>query len=176
VPEGRRPQIKPSSQDETEANPHQPNKTPGYQGSGRLRDRVTLITGGDSGIGRAVAIAFAREGADVLISYLSEHENAEDTARWVEKAGRRAVTLAGDIGDESHARSLIKRAVKEFGRLDILVNNAAHQATIDKIEDITAQEWDTTFRTNVYAMFFLCQEAIPHMKPGAAIINTTSID
>ena len=146
-----------------------------YQGSGRLRDRVALITGGDSGIGRAVAIAFAREGADVLISYLSEHENAEDTARWVEKAGRRAVTLPGDIGDESHARSLIKRAVKEFGRLDILVNNAAHQATIDRIEDITSQEWDTTFRTNVYAMFFLCQEAIPHMKPGAAIINTTSI-
>lgn len=146
-----------------------------YEGSGRLKDRVALITGGDSGIGRAVAIAFAREGADVVIAYLSEHENARDTAEWVEKAGRRAVLIPGDISDEGHARSLIKKVIEAFGRLDILVNNAAHQATIARIEDITTEEWDLTFRTNVYATFFLSQEAIPHMEPGSAIINTTSI-
>lgn len=146
-----------------------------YRGSGRLKDRVAIITGGDSGIGRAVAIAYAREGADILISYLSEDEDARETARWVEKAGRRALTVAGDIAEEGHARSLVKRAVDEFGRLDILVNNAAHQAVIDKLEDITAQEWDRTFRTNVYAMFFLCQEAAPYLKPGSSIINTSSI-
>jgi NAD(P)-dependent dehydrogenase (short-subunit alcohol dehydrogenase family) len=146
-----------------------------YTGSGRLKGRVAIITGGDSGIGRAVAIAFAREGADILISYLDEHDDAKDTAAFVEKAGRKALTVAGDIGEEQHARLLVKKAIDAFGRLDILVNNAAHQATIDKIEDITAQEWQTTFATNVHAMFYLCQEAIPHMKPGAAIINTTSI-
>lgn len=146
-----------------------------YRGSGRLKDRVALITGGDSGIGRAVAIAFAREGADVLISYLDEDDDAQETSRWVEKAGRRALTVAGDIAEESHARSLVKRAIGEFGRLDILVNNAAYQSVIDRFEDITTQEWDRTFRTNIYAMFFLAQEAAPHMKPGAAIINTSSI-
>lgn len=147
-----------------------------YRGNGRLKDKVALVTGADSGIGRAVAIAFAREGADVAVSYLSEEEDARETAKWVEEAGRKALLLPGDIAEESHARSLVSRTLDEFGRIDILVNNAAHQATFEKIEDITAKEWDTTFRTNVYAMFFLCQEAIKQMKPGSAIINTSSIN
>jgi len=147
-----------------------------YRGSGRLTDRVALVTGGDSGIGRAVAIAFAREGADVVISYLEEDEDARETARWVEDAGRKAVLAPGDISDEGFARSLVQRAVDECGRLDILVNNAAHQATFEKLEDISSAEWDLTFRTNVYAMFYLCQEAVKHMKPGASIINTSSIN
>ena len=121
-------------------------------------------------------IAFAREGADVLISYLPEEEDdARETARWVEQAGRRAVLVPGDIADQQHCQSIVERAVAEFGRLDILVNNAAFQRTYEKIEDITAEEWDRTFRTNVHAMFYLCQAAVPHMKPGAAIVNTTSI-
>ncbi|RST83878.1 SDR family oxidoreductase [Aquibium carbonis] len=147
-----------------------------YRGSGRLTDRVALITGADSGIGRAVAIAFAREGADVVISYLEEDEDARETARWVEEAGRKAILAPGDIGDERFARSLVDRTMKECGRLDILVNNAAHQATFEKLEDISSQEWDLTFRTNVHAMFYLCQEAVKHMKPGASIINTSSIN
>jgi NAD(P)-dependent dehydrogenase (short-subunit alcohol dehydrogenase family) len=147
-----------------------------YRGSGKLTDRVALITGADSGIGRAVAIAFAREGADVIISYLEEDEDARETARWVEKAGRKAVLAKGDVSDESFARSLVSRAIEECGRLDILVNNAAHQATFEKLDEITAQEWDLTFRTNVYAMFYLCQEAVKRMKPGSTIINTSSIN
>ena len=146
-----------------------------YKGSGKLEGRVALITGGDSGIGRAVAIAYAREGADVLISYLSEDEDARDTAQWVEKAGRKAILVPGDISNEDHCKSLVQRAMDEFGRLDILVNNAAHQATIDKIEDITSEEWDKTFRTNIYSQFYLSKAAVPHMKAGASIINTTSI-
>ncbi|HEX7031129.1 MAG TPA: SDR family oxidoreductase [Gammaproteobacteria bacterium] len=147
-----------------------------YKGSGRLKDRAAIITGGDSGIGRAVAIAFAREGADVLISYLEEHDDAAETARWVEEAGRKAVPVAGDIQDEAHCNSLVERAMKEFGKLDILVNNAAHQATFDSIEAISAEEIDLTFRTNVYSMFYLCKAAIARMKPGSAIINTSSIN
>lgn len=147
-----------------------------YRGSGKLQGRVALITGADSGIGRAVAIAFAREGADVIISYLEEDEDAQETARWVEEAGRKAILMRGDIGDEAFARSLVDRTIEECGRLDVLVNNAAHQATFERIEDITSEEWDLTFRTNVYAMFYLCQEAVRHMEPGSAIINTSSIN
>lgn len=147
-----------------------------YKGSGRLLDKSAIITGGDSGIGRAVAIAFAREGANVLISYLNEHEDAQDTARWVEEAGRKAVLVPGDIKDEAHCKSLIDRALQEFGHLDILVNNAAHQRTFDSIEDISSEGWDETMRTNVYSMFYLCKAAIPRMKPGSAIINTSSIN
>jgi len=147
-----------------------------YRGSGHLLDRAAIITGGDSGIGKAVAIAFAREGADVLISYLNEHEDAQDTARWVEEAGRKAVLVPGDIKDEAHCKGLVDRALQEFGRLDILVNNAAHQRTFDSIEDISSEEWDETMRTNVYSMFYLCKTAIPRMKPGSAIINTSSIN
>lgn len=146
-----------------------------YRGSGRLEGRAALITGGDSGIGRAVAIAYAREGADIVISYYNEDEDARDTARWVEQAGRRAVLVPGDIKEEAHCRSLVERAMKEFGRLDILVNNAAHQASYESIEDISAEEWDVTFRTNIHAPFYLCKAAIPRMKPGSSIVNTTSI-
>ncbi len=146
-----------------------------YKGSGRLKGRAAIVTGGDSGIGRAVAIAFAREGADVLISYYDEDEDARETARWVEKAGRKALVVGGDIKDESHCQSLVQKAVKAFGRLDILVNNAAHQATFEKLEDISAEEWDVTFRTNIYSQFYLAKAAVPHMKPGSAIINVSSI-
>jgi NAD(P)-dependent dehydrogenase (short-subunit alcohol dehydrogenase family) len=146
-----------------------------YRGSGRLLDRVAIITGADSGIGRAVAIAFAREGADVLISYYNEEEDARETGRWVEEAGRRALLVSGDIKDEAHCRKLVERARETFGRIDILVNNAAHQATIGSIEEISSEEWEVTMRTNLYAMFFLCKAAVPVMQPGSAIINTTSI-
>lgn len=147
-----------------------------YKGAGRLAGKRALITGGDSGIGRAVAIAFAREGADILISYLSEDEDAAETKRWVEQAGRKAVVMAGDIQDSAHCRALVDRAVTDLGGLDILVNNAAHQATFPTLEEITDEEWELTFRTNIHAMFWLARAAVPHMKPGSAIINTASIN
>lgn len=146
-----------------------------YRGNGRLEGKVALITGGDSGIGRAVAIAFAREGADIAIAYLQEHRDAEDTARLIEEAGRKALTIPGDLSEEAHCNGVVEKVVSELGGLDILVNNAAFQRTYADIGDITAQEWDTTFRTNIYAPFFLSKAAIPHMKPGSSIINTTSI-
>lgn len=147
-----------------------------YEGSDRLKGCAAIITGGDSGIGRAVAIAYAREGADVLISFLSEDKDARDTARWVEKAGRKAILENGDIGDEAHCKALVERAMKEFGRLDILVNNAAYQSTITDLQELSAEELDHTFRTNIYSQFFLAKAAIPHMKPGSSIINTSSIN
>lgn len=147
-----------------------------YQGSGRLTGRTAVITGGDSGIGRAVAIAFAREGADVLISYLEQEQaDAEETLRWVERAGRRGVGLPGDIRSEEHCRTIIDRAVAEFGTVDILVNNAAYQMSQDSILDISTEQFDRVFTTNVYALFWLCKAVIPQMKPGAAIINSSSI-
>jgi len=147
-----------------------------YRGLGRLRDRIALITGGDSGIGRAVAIAFAREGADVAISYLPEEEtDAQETRRWVEEAGRRALLLPGDITREQVCTTLIDRVFAEFGGLDILVNNAAFQMAHQSIEEFTSEEWDRTFKTNVYAMFWLCRTALPRLQQGAAIINTASI-
>jgi NAD(P)-dependent dehydrogenase (short-subunit alcohol dehydrogenase family) len=146
-----------------------------YRGCGRLEGKAAIITGGDSGIGRAVALAFAREGADVLISYLNEEEDARETARAVEKAGRRCVAVAGDIGDESHCQSIVTRAVEEFGKLDILVNNAAFQMTHESIGEIPSGEFEHTFRTNVFAMFYLCKAALPRMSEGGAIINTASI-
>jgi NAD(P)-dependent dehydrogenase (short-subunit alcohol dehydrogenase family) len=147
-----------------------------YRGSGRLAGLKAVITGGDSGIGRAVAIAYAREGADVLISYLSEHKDAEETKHWVEKAGRRAVLVPGDIQSAQHCRSIIERAVKDLGGIDILVNNAAHQASFKSIAEIADEEWELTFKVNIHAMFYLSKAAVPHMKPGSAIINTTSIN
>jgi NAD(P)-dependent dehydrogenase (short-subunit alcohol dehydrogenase family) len=147
-----------------------------YKGSGRLAGKAAIITGADSGIGRAVAIAFAREGAEVLISYLDEHQDAEETARWVEQAGRKAVRAAGDIAEEQHCKTLVEQALREFGRLDILVNNAAMQRTHQSIEEISSEEWDRTFRTNIYSQFYLCKAAIPHMRPGSAIVNTTSVN
>lgn len=146
-----------------------------YTGSGLLKGRKAIITGGDSGIGRAVALAFAREGADVLISYLNEDSDASETVRVVEDAGQRAIAVPGDISDEAHCQSLVNQAVQEFGGLDILVNNAAYQMNRASIQDISAAEWDRTFRTNIYAMFYLCKAAMPHMQPGSAIINTASI-
>jgi NAD(P)-dependent dehydrogenase (short-subunit alcohol dehydrogenase family) len=147
-----------------------------YQGHGRLQGKAAIITGADSGIGRAVAIAYAREGADVLIAYLDEHEDAKQTAHWVEQAGRKAVLIPGDIQSDAHCQYIVNRAVAEFGRLDILVNNAAMQRTHADIGEISAEEWEATFRTNIHAQFFLCKAAVPHMKPGAAIVNTTSIN
>lgn len=147
-----------------------------YNGHGRLSGRAAIITGGDSGIGRAVAIAFAREGADVVVSYLNEEQDAAETAGWIEKAGRRAILIPGDIKEEAHCRSIVERAYSELGRLDVLVNNAAHQMTVNSLEELTSEEWDITFRTNVYAMFHLCKAAIPRMQPGSAIINTSSIN
>ena len=147
-----------------------------YRGSGKLQGRAAIITGADSGIGRAVAIAFAREGADVLISYLDEHEDAERTAHWVREAGRRAVLIPGDISRSAHCREIIQQAVAEFGKLDILVNNAAMQRTHQDIAEITDEEWDATFRTNIYSQFYLCREAVQHMRPGSTIVNTTSIN
>jgi len=146
-----------------------------YRGSGRLEGKAAVITGGDSGIGRAVAIAYAREGADVLISYLNEHEDAEDTKRFVEAAGRRCVLVPGDIGEAAHCRRIVDEAVQAFGRLDILVNNAAHQMTFDSPDEISDEEWDRTFRVNIHAMFYLAKAALPHLKEGASIINTTSV-
>lgn len=159
-----------------EMNPRPDHGEHTYRGNNKLRGRAALITGADSGIGRAVAIAFAREGADVLVSYLCEHEEAKETARWVEQAGRRAVTIAGDVADPAHCRQLIDRAVKEFGRLDVLVNNAAFQATHKSVDEISDAEWDKTFRTNIYSMFYLVKAALPHLKPGSAIVNTASIN
>jgi NAD(P)-dependent dehydrogenase (short-subunit alcohol dehydrogenase family) len=147
-----------------------------YVGRGRLTDKKTIVTGGDSGIGRAVALAFAREGADVLISYLSEEEDARETQRLVEQAGRQAVLVPGDISDPAHARVVVDRAVEAFGRVDVLVNNAAHQASFQKIEDIADEEWQLTFATNIHAMFYLSKAAVPHMREGSSIINTTSIN
>lgn len=146
-----------------------------YIGSGRLKGKVALITGADSGIGRAVAIAFAREGADVVVSYLSEDEDANETARWIEREERRALVLPGDISTEEHCGHLVRQCIENFGQLDVLVNNAAFQRTYADIGDISAAEWDRTFRTNIYAPFFLARATIPHMKPGSSIINTTSI-
>lgn len=161
---------------ETQMQPKADHGEQSYRGSGKLTGKAALITGADSGIGRAVALAFAREGADVLISYLNEHQDAQETRRLVEEAGRKAVTLAGDVQDEAHCQQLVQRAVQDFGRLDILVNNAAYQKPYQNLDEITTEEWDRTFRTNIYAMFFLSKAALPHMKPGASIINTASIE
>ena len=147
-----------------------------YKGSGKLTGRAAIITGADSGIGRAVAIAFAREGADVLVSYLNENEDAEETAHWVREAGRRAVLVPGDISNPGHCREIVQQAMAEFGRLDVLVNNAAHQRSFEKLEDIPDDEFERTFRTNLFPQFWLAKAAVPHMKPGSTIVNTTSIN
>lgn len=146
-----------------------------YVGAGKLRGKTAIITGGDSGIGRAVALAFAREGADVLISYLNEEEDAAETRRVVEDAERRCVLVPGDIGDESHCQKIVEQAMSEFGQIDILVNNAAFQMSHEGIEDLPSEELEKTFRTNIFAMFYLCKAALPQMKKGGSIINTTSI-
>lgn len=147
-----------------------------YKGSGRLAGKKTVITGADSGIGRAVALAYAREGADVFVAYLSEERDARETQRLVEEAGRQCVLFRGDIADKSICRTLIDEAVEAFGHIDVLVNNAAHQMSCDDLEEIADAEWERTFAVNISAMFYLSKAAVPHMRPGGAIINTTSIN
>lgn len=147
-----------------------------YQGSGRLTDKKAVITGADSGIGKAVAIAYAREGADVVISYLEEHEDAEDTAKWVEEAGRQAVLRPGNLDDPEYCRSLVQTALQDLGGLDVLVSNAAFQMTHESLQEISDQEWDHTWATNVSAFFHLAKAAAPHLKPGASIIASSSIN
>jgi NAD(P)-dependent dehydrogenase (short-subunit alcohol dehydrogenase family) len=147
-----------------------------YKGSGKLTDKVTVITGGDSGIGRAAAIAFAREGADVVISYLSEDSDAKEVAGYVEDAGRKALLISGDVSDPQHCRDIIARTVEEFGRVDVLVSNAAFQMSHDTLEEIPDDEWDHTWATNVSAMFHLVKAALPHMKPGSSIIGSSSVN
>lgn len=147
-----------------------------YRGSGKLRGKKAIITGADSGIGRAVAIAFAREGADVLIAYLNEDDDANETKMLVEQAGRKAVLAPGDVASPEHCRSIVEKAVSDLGGVDILVNNAAHQATFKSIEDISDHEWEHTFKVNIHAMFYLTKAAVRYMKEGGAIINTASIN
>jgi len=147
-----------------------------YVGSGRLAGKIALITGADSGIGRAVAIAFAREGADVAVAYLNEHEDAKETARWVEQAGRQCLLLPGDIAQKSHCQALVDKTVERFGRIDVLVNNAAFQMTHETFEEIPDEEWVMTFDVNITAIFRLCQAAIKHMHAGSSIINTSSVN
>jgi NAD(P)-dependent dehydrogenase (short-subunit alcohol dehydrogenase family) len=147
-----------------------------YKGSGRLKGMKAVITGGDSGIGRAVAIAYAREGVDVLIAYLSENDDAKEVKDLIEKEGRKAFMISGDLQKPDQCRAVIKKAVDELGGIDILVNNAAHQATFKDIGDISDEEWELTFAVNIHAMFYLAKAAVPHMKPGSAIVNTASVN
>jgi NAD(P)-dependent dehydrogenase (short-subunit alcohol dehydrogenase family) len=160
---------------ETEMAPRPVAERPEYRGADKLKDRVALITGGDSGIGRAIAILFAKEGADVAITYLDEHKDAKDTARQVEEEGRRCIALPGDIGDEEVCRKMVQDAVGEFDRLDILINNAAEQHPQDDIQKITREQLERTFRTNIFSYFYFVKAALKHMKPGSTIINTTSV-
>jgi NAD(P)-dependent dehydrogenase (short-subunit alcohol dehydrogenase family) len=147
-----------------------------YRGSGRLADKVAVITGADSGIGRAVAIAYAREGADVVVSYLDEEDDARETAKWIEQAGRRAVLVPGDLTDPAHCRAVVERTVQEFGRVDVLVANAAYQMTYESLEEIPDEDWDRTLATNLSAFFHLAKAAVPHMRPGASIIGSSSVN
>lgn len=174
-PQGQPAQKQDIPGTEREMTPKPDHGESSYRGSGKLEGKVALITGADSGIGRAVALAFAREGADVAVAYLSEDEDAEETRRVVEEAGRRALLLRGDITDEAHCKSLVQRTLQELGRLDVLVNNAAFQTTHQDITEFTTEEFDRTYKTNIYATFWLCREAVPHLKPGASIINVCSV-
>ncbi|MDR9750280.1 SDR family oxidoreductase [Pseudomonas sp. SZMC_28357] len=168
------PQSVPGSQRKMEPYPDCGEQS--YKGSGRLANKIALITGADSGIGRAVAIAFAREGADVAIAYLDEHEDAQETARWVEQAGRQCLLLPGDLAQKAECQKVVDDTLEHFGRLDVLVNNAAFQMTHENFEDISDDEWVKTFDINITAMFRICQAAVKHMKPGASIINTSSVN
>jgi NAD(P)-dependent dehydrogenase (short-subunit alcohol dehydrogenase family) len=160
---------------ESEMRPNADHGEDSYVGNDRLKDLKSIITGADSGIGRAVALAFAREGADVLISYLNEDDDAAETARLVEEAGRKAIRLGGDIGSEEHCQRIVQEAVDEFGSIDLLVNNAAFQMPHDTLEEFTSEQFEHTFRTNLFSMFYLVKAAVPYMKEGSCIINTASI-
>lgn len=146
-----------------------------YVGTGRLRGKVALVTGGDSGIGRAIAVAFAREGADVAFAYLDEHDDAKETVRLIEDAGQQALAIAGDIADVGHADKVVADTLQKLGRLDVLVNNAAEQHPQESLEEVTADQVEKTFRTNVFAMFHVTRAALPHLGRGATILNTTSV-
>jgi NAD(P)-dependent dehydrogenase (short-subunit alcohol dehydrogenase family) len=158
-----------------EMTPQPASTAPEVKGSGKLQGQAAIITGGDSGIGRAVAVLYAREGADVAILYLNEHEDARETVRLVQAEGRRCFAIAGDIGDEGFCRRAVDEAVAQLGRLDILVNNAAEQHPQESIADISAEQLERTFRTNIFAQFFMVKAALPHLKEGARIINTASV-
>jgi NAD(P)-dependent dehydrogenase (short-subunit alcohol dehydrogenase family) len=176
-----RPESQPAQQQDVpgvlgEMTPRPDHGEQSYRGSGKLAGKAAVITGGDSGIGRAVAIAFAREGADVLIHYLNEHDDARDTARYVEEAGRRCVLVSGDLADRAHTKTIIPKALEEFGRIDVLVNNAAFQMTHETLEEVSDEEWDYTLAVNLTAMFTLCKDAVPHMPSGGSIINSSSVN
>ena len=170
------PQQQPVPGETALMNPRPDHGEDSYRGCGRLRDKKVLLTGGDSGIGRAVALAFAREGADLLISYLNEDDDARETKRLVQEAGRQCVLAPGDIADPGHCRKLVEKAVAAFGRIDVLVNNAAHQMSFNSPDEISDEEWDRTLAVNISAMFYLTKAALPHMQSGSAIINTASIN
>jgi hypothetical protein len=156
--------------------PRPDHRETSYGGSGRLKGMRAVITGGESGIRRALPIAYAREGADILIAYLNEHDDADEVKSLIEKEGRKAALIAGDVQSAQHCKAVIKKAVEGLGGIDILVNNAAHQATFKDIGDVSDEEWELTFKVNIHAMFYLTKAAVPHMKPGSAIVNTASIN
>lgn len=174
-PQGQEPQSQPIPGSDAELKPRADHGEKSYRGHGRLKDFVAVITGADSGIGRAVAIAYAREGADIVIAYLEEDRDADETVRWVEDAGRKALRIRGDIQDERHCRRIIDETFDRFGRLNILVNNAAFQITHGEIEEWSSEEFSRAFHTNVFGMFYLCKAAMPRMQPGSSVINTASI-
>ena len=161
---------------EQEMTPKPDHGEESYRGSGRLEGKVAVITGADSGIGKAVAIAYAREGADVVVSYLDEHEDAEETRRWVEEAGRKALLISGDLADPAHCREIIRKTIDEFGRLDVLVSNAAFQMDHPSLDEVSDEEWDRTLAVNLSAYFHLVKAALPHLKAGAAIIGSSSVN
>lgn len=171
-----KPQKQPVPGDQSRMDPYPDCGESSYKGSGRLANKIALITGADSGIGRAVAIAFAREGADVAISYLDEHEDAKETARWVEEAGRQCILLPGDLANKAHCSAIVNDTVEKFGRIDVLVNNAAFQMTHETFEDISDEEWVKTFDINITAMFRICKAALASMPSGSSIINTSSVN